>query len=174
MKKGIKKEEVKKGLKEFKPSYEVIEAAKCVFMAMAYTGTIRPRIEKMQNELLKVRKFEPCQKWKDRGLIDLPEVITDWKHTYLINDEDSKILYADMDREIKKMGFNVPGPGYCPLLIAEDMERKTKRLLIDLIKPVTGFDTNGILCTKNGLENYRQAVELTLMLLAPYCKDIKI
>lgn len=153
--------------KAFKPTPEMIQATNAVLMAMAYTETIRPRIEKIQNELITFWKFEPCQKWKDRKISDLPEVITKWKHSYMLSDEDAKLLFAEYDEQIKKAGFNVE-PGYCPLLIAEDVERRTKRFLIDVMEPTIKMSADELICSKNGLENYKKVIDLTLRLLTPY------
>ena len=155
---------------QFKPTPDMIQAASTVFLAIAYTETIRPTIEAIQSKLLKELSFKPSEKWVKMGINDLPERITENKNAYLLNDEDAKKYFSLLDEEVKKAGFNVK-TGYCPLLIAEDMERKAKRLLIDTMEPITGFNTDKILCT--GLDNYKKMVELTLALLAPYCKESK-
>jgi len=155
-------------MKTFKPTYEMIQAANCVFMAMAYTETIRPAIEKIQNDLLAFWKFEPSKKWTDRGMSDLPKIITKWSQTYLLSDNDSRILFAECDEQVRKAGFKAK-PECCPLLEAESVERIAKRLLIDVMQPIIKMTADDLICSKNGLENYRKAIDLTLRLLAPYC-----
>lgn len=160
-------------MKNFKPKHEQIQAANAVFMAMAYTETIRPDLEKIQQSLVDFWKPEIAARWIDKGR--KPEIITSWSRLYLASDEDTNIIYAEYNDEIKKAGYTVKAVGNCPLLEAENIERIAKRLLIDTMEPVTGLDTDMILCSAKGLENYKKVIDLTLRLLAPYCnKDLKV
>lgn len=154
-------------MKTFKPTHEMIQAGNAVFMSMAYTETLRPHFEKIQKELLQFWKPEIAPRWIEKGR--KPEIITNWERLYLASDSDTDIIYKEYEEMATKAGFKPSKPGNCALLEAESVERIAKRLLIDVMKPITGFDTDDVLCSANGLENYKKAVNLTLRLLAPYC-----
>jgi hypothetical protein len=103
-------------MKNLIPSAEMIAAAKNVIECRAIVQSIKPKVEKIQSEILAAigAKDEEGQP------------ITDPKLSYMIAENFAEDFYSSLDREYKNAGFEVE-PGYCPLLVAEDMERKAVR-----------------------------------------------
>lgn len=160
----------------FNPTPEMIDAAKAVFLSMAYVETVREVIEPIQNRLLQENHYKMDINRFTRSEGDAEQFTAlhgiycrKWSELYLIFDEDMTDLMIKANYEYQKAGFKIE-LNYCPLLVAESTEREAKRLLIDIMQPVTGMTTDNVLCSKNGLENYKKLVELTLRLLAPFCK----
>ncbi len=153
-----------------KPSEGLIKAAGLVFLAMTYEETIRPQIEAIQQKLINFWKFEPAPMWKERTAEGQPTTITQWKHAYLIDDADAKILYDEYDIEIKKAGYTVK-PRYCPLLIAEDNTRTAKKLLIEEAQYITGLTVEQ---ATRSMKSYKQLVDITLKYCAPFVDSKKL
>ena len=62
---------------------------------------------------------------------DEDEAIEDPKNLYLCEDEDGcNAFYAACDEAHKAHGFELPGPGYCPALVAEDATIKAENALL--------------------------------------------
>jgi hypothetical protein len=147
---------------------ELIEVAKLTFKAMAYCETIRPAIETEQKELLDFWKFQIAPEHIEKGRE--PEIVITWKNAYLLDDTDSRILFAEYDIKVKQLGFNVK-PGYCPLLIAENDIHKAEGLLIDASEYMTGISNKTFWTKTSGkMEHYKEMVKLLLTLCAPFCK----
>lgn len=144
---------------KFTPTKEMIETANNLVLAMAWTNTIRPTVEAYQLKILKI--MQP--KHKRTG-----EIITDPKHSYLMSDEDFLIYLERINEERKKADLNVENDEQCPLLVAEDLERKAKRMFCDAMAVITKLNTDTALCSKNGLENYEKLVDLSLRLMIPF------
>lgn len=145
----------------FKISDELIEAGKTVFLAMAYTQTIRPVIENYQRKILEKHQFRINPKFLERGMADEP--ITDPEYCYLITDEDFKTYLQEVHEQHIKHGFHVKFE-YCPLLIAESMERNAKRELLRAAQYITNINPDNYI----PLKLYEQLIELTLQLVSPY------
>jgi len=150
--------------KTFTPSPSQISAAEAVFMAKAYTETVRPIVEGYKRKII----MECCFKDKEG------RPIMHESRSYRMTDEDFKDYDSFCDDEAKKAGFDVPA-GYCPLLIAEDQERKAKRNLAELmlndLRPMIPGLTLELLLRR--LDDYNKFIDLTLRLLAPYVKGMK-
>lgn len=167
--------------KTFTPTADMISAAKAVFMAMAYTGTVREVIEPIQFRLLQENNYKNDLTRFARNEEDIlymkqrhGEYCRTWDDLWLLFDEDMSDLMIKAHYEYTQvLKFKVPEVGYCPLLMAESLERDAKRLLIETMHPVTGLSPDDILCGRNALENYKKLVELSLRLLAPYCKTME-
>lgn len=167
---------------KFNPTPEMISAANAVFMAMAYTETVREVIEPVQKRLLQenhykidFNRFARTERDYEHMKKEVGEYCRDWKYLYLIFDKDMTDLMNKAHYQYTRvLGFKVKDVGYCPLLCAESMEREAKRLLVDIMQPVTGLSADDVLCSKNGLDNYKKLIELTLKLLAPYTKNIQL
>lgn len=160
--------------KQFKPSPEMVQAAKNVFIAMAYTETIRPIVEGYQKKVLNFFQFKNNGELKrlSKRFPEIKErVILNPKESYLLDDEDFKIYLAECNIEREKAGLKVDNPDFCPLLVAESLERDAKRCLVETMETITGIETSIL---TGHLEEYKKVVDLTLRLLAPYCKNIKI
>lgn len=151
----------------FKPTDEQILAAETLFASMAAVQTIRPIVQKIQQEALSNGSYRHKAENSDLG-----EFVTNISHTYLMSDEDFDKYLTVINAEYLKEGFTVE-PGYCPLLIAEDNERKAKRLLIDVMEPITKIKSDDLYCSKNWKENVQSFIDLTLRLLSPFVRNAK-
>lgn len=167
---------------KFTPTPEMISAAKAVFMAMAYTETVREVIEPVQKRLLQennykidFNRFTRTERDVEEMKKTVGEYCRDWKYLYLIFDEDmSDLMNKAHYQYTNVLKFEVERVGYCPLLCAESLERDAKRLLVDIMQPITKLSAEDVLCAPKALENYYKLIDLTLRLLAPYCKEINL
>lgn len=167
-------------MKQFSPTPEMIAAAETCFAAMAYTQTVAPVIEAIQQKVLDANKyawdFESVSGGVENPKRDFAEFVA--KHgeycsrefdTYLIGDANLSHYIDECHKEYLLAGFDVKH-GYCPKLIAESLERDAKRALIDALQPITGVTSE--MATRS-LKRYREFVELSLRLMAPFCGDSK-
>jgi len=155
-----------------KPSKELIECALLVFKAIAYTETIRPVVEKYQKEILAKHQFTVSDKWVKMG--EPKRVILDEGSTYLLKDKDFKVYLKEVHEQHIKHGFNVKFE-YCPLLIAEDLERQAKKTFVDQSKEFNIMDDETFDCLTWDLKNYKKYIEITLSYVAQFInkKDIE-
>lgn len=151
--------------KNFKPTDEMVHAAKAVFICMAAVETVRPVVEGYQKNILAFWKFQPAKEWRKN---ESNEPILEPNRAYLLSENDFRLYMADIRDEQKKAGLKTDNPDNCPLLVAESGLRKAKAVLIDVMEPMTGFTVDKMLCA--GMEVYDKYIELTLRLLAPYVK----
>jgi hypothetical protein len=145
---------------------DMITAAENLFLAMAYTQTIRPIVEGYQKRIIAEIKPEVCEKFSKLATI----TITEAKDTYLMNDNDFQVYLKRCAEEAHKAGFKIPNDDYCPLLIAESLERDAEHALIKAMLPITHITKDMVLYSENGLENYKKLIDLSLRLLAPFVK----
>lgn len=143
--------------KTFNPTEGMREAAKEVFTAMAYTKTIRGIVEPYRNRILVEIKAVN---------VETGEPVTKDFDAYLMSDEQFNLYVKRCNEERIKAGLKVECEGYCPLLVAEELERKAKRALIKALNPITGVDVDGLLCL--GMDNYHKYVDLSLRLMASF------
>jgi len=137
---------------------EIVAAGKTVFEAMAYVQTIKPIVRKYQQEILNKGCFRMCDKMKDRHG---GEIIRKESETYMMRDSDFKIYLAELAKAHKAHGFDVP-KDYCPLLIAEDLERRAWWALCDLMEPITGISRKNLW----KLDHIKRYKDLTLRMIA--------
>jgi len=153
-------------MEKFNPTKEMIEAAKSVFMAMAWVDTIRPVVESYEKAILARHQFHIAKEWIDKGMTD--RVILESKSTYLMEDADFKIFNAETFEERDKAGLKVDKPEFCPLLTAECLQVDAEYKLIEAMKPVTRLETSSLWG-----ENRKKFLDLTLKLLAPFVGNAK-
>jgi hypothetical protein len=150
---------------------DMVKAAETLFLAMAYTQTIRPIVEGYQKKIIAEIKPEVCDKFSKFATI----TITEAKDTYLMNDNDFQVYLKRCAEEAHKAGFKIPNDDYCPLLIAESLERDAEHALIEAMLPITHISKDTVLCSRDGLENYKKLIGLSLRLLAPFVKkEVKL
>lgn len=133
-----------------KPSKEIIKAAETVFLAMAYTETLRPIVEGYQRRI-----------FEELGWHGYTQ-----KNAYLVPDTVFEKWMARCNEERIKAHLDVDDPEKCPLLVAEHLQMQAERALIDLIEPITHINADDAICS--GLDNYKKLIDLTLRWLAPY------
>jgi hypothetical protein len=138
------------------------QAAKTVFIAMAFTETIRPIVEDYQQKIL--NELKPKDVYRN-------EVITNPKYSYQMNDSDFQVYLKRCNEERIKAKLHVESEEYCPLLVAEDLQRQAERSFIDIMEPITHLSADKVLCSKDGLDNYKKLIDLSLRLLAPYVNN---
>ena len=157
---------------------EMVLAARSVLMAMAFTETIKPVALEMQKKVLEeIEIFDDKVYHRRNSPIaeigssrkSFGERITSFEKLYLSADEEAvqKIYqkYDQLQRE-RKLLEDKDDLGVCALLKAENLERKAKRVLVDMMQPITKMSVEDILSSKNGIENFERVVELTLQMLA--------
>lgn len=160
------------------------DAANCLILAMAYTQTIRPELEKIQQDVLNKFRYKweldkVCGKQDQKRSIDEFEEFTQrhgeycktWFDTYLISDKDFSHCLTEYHARFTQKGFKVKEFGFCPLLVAESIEREARGLLIDEMEPVTGIKYDDFFRTTKWKENMDKYIDLTLRLLSPYLKN---
>ena len=92
------------------------------------------------------------------------EIILDVERTYMLSDDDANIFYDKLHILHIENGFDVK-EGYCPILIAESLERQAKDIVIQNAFYITKFTKDDLLCSKNALENYDEAINLIINLV---------
>lgn len=155
-------------MKDFNPTQEMKQAAETVFLAMAWTQTVEPVVKGYQQKILNDYVFNYALEWVERG--EKEGRITNIRDTYLMTNEDFKRYMHLQNIERKKAGLHVENEEFCPLLVAESLERDAKREMVKTMECVTGITCDQL--TMN-LERYRKYVELTLQLLAPFVESKK-
>jgi hypothetical protein len=143
---------------------EMKQAAKTLFKAMAFTQTIKPIVRGYQQKIIDEIKPQTNTKyaWTKKYTITKPE------DAYLMSDEDFQVYLKRCNEERIKAKLHVENEEFCPLLVAEDLQRQAERAFIETMEPITHLTPDRVLCSKNGLENYRKLIDLSLRLLAPY------
>lgn len=150
---------------KFTPTSTMIGCAEAVFMAMAYTQTVKPVVEEYQRNIITM--IDPID---ERG-----DPIKEGKDSWRMKDKDfDEYLYCCHEDAIKA-GFKVKERGYCPLLVAEELERVAKRtfagVMLTYLRPMVSDLTLEMLL--RDLKTYNKFIELNLSLLAPYvCKGV--
>lgn len=152
---------------KFQPTPTMVNAAQTVFTTMAFLQTIQPVVVQYQTEILARGQYRIRPEFSER-LGD--EVILDPKQAYLMSDKDFVEYDAQckLERDLAKL--LVDKPEQCPLLVAEDLQRRAEHQLIKAMEPsIIGVDVDKLLSL--GQSRYRNFIELTLKLLAPFVKN---
>ena len=150
-------------MKDFKPTEAMRTAAKVVFLAMAYTETIRPIVEGYQKEILDFYQWEIAPEWADRRG-SKETIILDPDRTYLLTEDDFTLYMKECAVAMDKASLTVDNPEHCPLLVAEDIQRLAARVLINTMEPITNLKAEDI----HRPEQQKELVNLSLRLLAPF------
>lgn len=121
---------------------EMIRAAQHIEACKAIANNIRPIVRGYQEEILKRRQFKIADEWVKNG--DKPEVILNPDFDYLMSEADLKEYVAELDAKKAELGFDLPEPGTCPLLIAEHNVIKAKWAFLKAIAPLLGINWKDI------------------------------
>jgi hypothetical protein len=65
--------------------------------------------------------------------------------------------------------LHVANEDQCPLLVAEHLARQAEQALVDAMSEITNLSVDKLL--SSGQDQYKQFIELTLKLLAPYVRN---
>lgn len=153
------------------PTKEIISAVKAVFQAMALVETIKPIVEKNKLTILNKFKYKYDPKHIDllgrRGLDQ--EFITDLRHDYLMSDTDFGHYVTEVANLNKLAGLKHENndPNMCPLLAVESILREAKRVLIDVLEPVTGISFDDLI---RNFKYYESYIDLQLRYFVKFVK----
>lgn len=136
---------------------EMIEAAKVVIECRRLISEIEPTVRRIQRDLL----IDTNAKDEEGCIICEPELM------YLIAEETVEEFYRKLDIEYKKAGFDIE-PGCCPLLMAEEAERKAVRAMNKAAEPL--FDNTINSEEIYNLELYKRLTELNLRYIKQFIK----
>jgi hypothetical protein len=120
---------------------ELKAAAETLLGAQAYKEVIRPVVDGYQRAVLADYRFRVASAWIERGEED--RVILEPSESYLLEDDDAHVVYADFHAAAIAHGFNVH-PGHCPLLVAERMVAQAERDLLSAAQYITKIDPDEI------------------------------
>jgi hypothetical protein len=151
--------------KTFQPSQEMLTAAENVFVAMAFENTIRPVVEAYQLKILGEREWMITEEFLDHP--DQPRQVQKLKDTFLMSESDFKQFAKRCNEERSGAKLHVQSEEFCPLLVAEDMTRVAKTVLIDVMTSITTIRSDD---PKLLLDDRAKLVDMTLKLLAPFVK----
>ena len=147
----------KQEIKDFKPAVEMIKTAQEVFLNMARVETIKPIVEKIQNEVLKENGFK-CSVF----------------NTYTLSDKSFKIYLKDCRKEFLKIklideSFN---KDFCPLLVAENDLREAENKLINTVCEELKNKLDGVTSEQitRSFKHRRNFIELNLKYLSQFLK----
>lgn len=149
---------------KFTPSPTQINAALLVFMAMTHLSIVKPIVSTYKDAILAEGQWRIASHRERLG----DRVVTEHKDSYLLSDEDFATYDALCHRMREKAKLVVEDPAHCPLLVAEDVLVQAEQLLVSEMESVTGLTWDKLI--NGGLHIKREYIELTLKLLAPFCK----
>lgn len=157
-------------MEKFKPTQEMIEAAKAVFMTMAYVETIKPIVKRYEKAILEKHQFHIAKVWTaDKPGRKMPDqIILNPDQTYLLEDSDFQLYYKETLKARDEAGLKVDNPEHCPLLVAEDLQCQAENALIVAMEPVTHLEPGRLYG-----DNRKKFLDLTLKLLAPFVGNAK-
>jgi hypothetical protein len=102
------------------PSELLIKLAKEAITQKAIVEVLRPQILAVQTQFLVENEFYKCPTLCDGKT----ERILEPSHMYMVRDEQCEDMYLALDLKYRAVGYKLPDePGYCPLLMAEKLER---------------------------------------------------
>ena len=149
----------------FTPTAAMIAAAETAFMAMLLVETVKPIVNGYQKKLLEEGQWRIAL-YTDRLGTD---VITDHSRAYLMSEEDFTVYDARCKAERDKAGLQQENSEQCPLLVAESLLMKAEHSLIEAMRGPAKVTAHALISA--GGDKYRCFVDLSLRLLAPYCKN---
>lgn len=158
-------------LSAFKPDANQIRAARNLFAAMAHRDLVVPIVEAYQREILARHQWKPDACWAAIGTGRLGHAewvnqpLLDPKHSYLMNDADSEVYFAECRKAQAAAKLITETPEHCPKLVAEDLVLRCEMALVAAMEPVTkvGWDM-----VARDLKSKTAYIGLTLALLSKF------
>lgn len=150
---------------KFTPTLEMVKAAEDLYVAMAFEQMVSPIVLKYQTAILLENKWEILAEYKD-ATSESP--IVDPSVTYLMSDSDHAIYVSLCNEARIKAGLKIEKEGQCPRLVAQELVREARRILMTCMEPITKLTLNQALSMSN--ENFEKYVELSLKLITPHIK----
>ncbi|MCK9209267.1 MAG: hypothetical protein M0P61_00385 [Ignavibacteriaceae bacterium] len=158
---------------KFNPTPEMITATKAVLAAKALVLTIRPIVEGYEKEILAKHRFTnkaEVAMLTEHGHEAKERVILDPKESYQMGDEDFNAYWNECKAERERNGLKVERDDFCPLLVAENLERQANRVLLEAMQPITGIDPDDLW----NMDHRKQLIDLSIKLIAAYCRENNI
>lgn len=152
-------------MKNFTPTKDQIAAAEAVFTAMAHESLIRPIVEGYELAILEKHQFRIARKWVEKGVTD--HLVLERKDTFLLDDEDAKVYYAECFAARDAAKLVVDDPEHCPLLVAEHLRIRAENALLQTIATIPGLESfaSGTM----SLDMRKKVIDLSLGMLSPFC-----
>lgn len=155
---------------KFKPTDEMIAAAEAVFAAKALVLQMTTIVLGYQSRILAEHQWMPAKEWQE-GERPFLEPITNPKDSYLLEENDF-LTYLDLCNKARmQAGLVIEKEGQCPLLVAQDLERRATRHLFDVFEQINKFSYSDILQSRDCIENIIRATSLMLTLMAPFVRS---
>lgn len=146
---------------QIKITKPMLGAALAVVMCKAAVETIEPIVLGYQQKILDYEQYDVDKKWVERGMFDANDWIKSPKDTYKMDNTEFKHYIKRCREEQAKSGLKTKSPDHCPLLVAEHQLVRAKRLLVDIMEPITRISYKDVYRPKDRDE----LVELTLRLI---------
>jgi hypothetical protein len=157
---------------QFKPTPEMVLAAEAVFTAKTLVLQMTTIVLGYQSRILAKHQWMPAKEWQE-GCHPVLEPITNPKDSYLLEENDF-LQYLELCNEARiAAGLHIEKPGQCPLLVAQDLERRATRNLFDVFEQTNKFSYSDILKSRDCIENIKRATSLMLSLMAPFVRPAK-
>lgn len=150
--------------KKFTPTPAMIEAADTLFLAMAAHSLVEPIVLNYQRLILKEGQWRVKRDFVQKGMSD--EVVLEPDRAFLLGESDFA-LYDSLCKKAQVMAaLEVKKAGNCPLLEAKTAVSDAQAQLVQSMASVTGHSLDQLLMLP--MEKYKQYIELSLRLLAPF------
>jgi len=158
---------------KFNPTPEMVNATKAVLAAKALVLTLRPIVEGYEKAILAKHQF--TNKAEVATLTKIgreakERVILDPKESYQMSEEDFNFYWNECKAERERKGLWVEQDDFCPLLVAEDLERKAKNTLLEAMRPISKIDPDNLW----DMDNRKKLIELSITLMVSYCREKNI
>lgn len=142
---------------------EIKQAVSAYLMARVYAETMRAEVDKIETAVLEESEYlvkpEWCKRYGEKKIRVLKP-----SDSYLMEESDYKDFWAESVKRMKAAGLDRHLPkgetmeaGYCPALVAEELQRVAARLIVEVAEPLTGVSVDKITCH---LDLYRKYVDL--------------
>jgi hypothetical protein len=143
-----------------KPSAELLKSAALLLMAKAHTETLCPSIEAIQYKILKDGQYQQAE-------TGLP--ILRVEDAYQMSEARLEKFFDELQKSYIAAGYQLERPGDCPLLIAEELERQARDLMIKQSQELHQlFNVEDIY---HSVATIREYERLTLAYLTPFVAE---
>lgn len=139
---------------------EVHDLVNAWLLQKTYAVTTREHVDKVYADVL--REIEVLSNGKYRQPVFR---ILENKDLYMSDDTDTlEKIYAEVDRRLKAANVKPAEMvvDFCPALVAEHELSKIEHLLADTTGKPLGVSSEKLLCSRNGLDNYKKWIELVV------------
>lgn len=153
----------------FSPTDEQIQATETLLLAMAHEQTIEPIVTGYQKAILEQHQFHVASRWVGvRGGVD--RIILDPRETYLLNEEDSEVYFRECDLARDSAGLIVEQPGFCPLLVAQNLRVQAEMALLDVMSKTPGLEHLSNVRSMRK-DTYDEVLDLTLRMMTRFVRE---